>query len=60
MMETVEGIETFYASSTEGWRKWLNDNCQIEKSVWLIVYHKNSKTPSVHWHDAIESALCYG
>ena len=41
-------------------RKWLCDNCDIEKSVWLIVFHKKSKVPSVHWHDAIENALCYG
>ena len=59
-METKDGIQTLYASSIEEWRKWLNDNCQIEKSVWLIVYHKSSKTPSVHWHDAIENALCFG
>ncbi len=59
-METKEGIQKLYTSSTKDWRKWLNDNCQIEKSVWLIVYHKSSKTPSVHWHDAIENALCYG
>jgi uncharacterized protein YdeI (YjbR/CyaY-like superfamily) len=60
MMETMEGIATYYATSTNEWRKWLHDNCQVEQSVWLIVYHKNNKTPSVHWHDAIENALCYG
>jgi uncharacterized protein YdeI (YjbR/CyaY-like superfamily) len=59
-MEIKEGIPTLYASSTDEWRKWLNQNCQIEKSIWLIVYHKTSKTPSVHWHDAIENALCFG
>jgi len=59
-METIEGINTFYASSTEEWRKWLNDYCLAEKAIWLIIYHKKSKTPSVHWHEAIESALCFG
>jgi len=59
-METKDRIQALYVSSTEDWRKWLNDNCQIEKSVWLIVYHKSSKTLSVHWHDAIENALCFG
>ncbi len=59
-MEIKDGILTLYVVSTEDWRKWLNDNCQIEKSVWLIVYHKNCKTPSVHWHDAIENSLCFG
>jgi uncharacterized protein YdeI (YjbR/CyaY-like superfamily) len=59
-MDIKDGIPTLYASSTEEWRKWLNNNCKIEKSVWLIVYHKSSKTQSVHWHDAIENALCFG
>ena len=59
-METKDGIPTLYASSTAEWRTWLNDNGKTEKSVWLIVYHKTSKTPSVHWHDAIEHALCFG
>ena len=59
-METKDGIPTLYASSTAEWRTWLNNNGQREKSVWLIVYHKTSKTPSVHWHDAIEHALCFG
>lgn len=59
-METKDGIKTLHASSIQDWRKWLNKNCEKEKSIWLIVYHKNSMTPSVHWHDAIENALCYG
>jgi uncharacterized protein YdeI (YjbR/CyaY-like superfamily) len=59
-METRDGIETFYAKSIEAWREWLNVHCQTEKSVYLIVYHKKSKTPCVHWHNAIENALCFG
>jgi len=30
----------------------LGENGQSEKSVWLIIYHKKSKTPSVHFHEA--------
>ncbi|MGB3007222.1 MAG: hypothetical protein WBC06_11975 [Chitinophagaceae bacterium] len=59
-MEIIDYKQTLFASSVEEWRKWLCDNCDIEKSVWLIVFHKKSKVPSVHWHDAIENALCYG
>ncbi|MEO7925697.1 MAG: hypothetical protein ABIR93_03125 [Saprospiraceae bacterium] len=59
-METKNDIQTFYAGTVEEWREWLDKHCQSEKSVYLIVYHKKSKTPSVHWHDAIENALCYG
>jgi uncharacterized protein YdeI (YjbR/CyaY-like superfamily) len=60
MLELKDGIETLYAKSTDQWREWLAKNCKSEKSIYLIVYHKASKTPSVHWHDAIENALCFG
>ncbi len=59
-MELKDGVLTFYATSLLEWREWLKENCQTEKSIWLIVYHKTSKMPSVRWHDAIENALCYG
>lgn len=59
-MDIKEGIRTLHDSSSDEWRKWLEKNCQTEKAIWLIVYHKKSKVQSVHWHDAIENALCYG
>jgi uncharacterized protein YdeI (YjbR/CyaY-like superfamily) len=59
-LETKENIPTYYSKSMQEWRDWLNIHCDKEKSVYLIIYHKNSKTPSVHWHDAIENALCFG
>jgi uncharacterized protein YdeI (YjbR/CyaY-like superfamily) len=59
-METVESLPTLKAKSIEDWRKWLELNCEKEKVIWLIVYHKSSKVQSVHWHDAIENALCFG
>jgi len=59
-MESKDGVPAINALSIEDWRKWLNDNCRTEKSIWLIVYHKNSGVPSIHWFDAIENALCFG
>ena len=59
-METINGIQTFYAKTRGEWRKWLEKNCQSQKSVWLIIYNKKSKTPSVSYHDAIVDALCFG
>jgi uncharacterized protein YdeI (YjbR/CyaY-like superfamily) len=56
----MDGVRTFYARDTGEWRAWLEEHCQTEKSVWLIVYHKSSKTPSAHFHDVIENALCFG
>ncbi|MFD1537552.1 YdeI/OmpD-associated family protein [Nonomuraea guangzhouensis] len=51
---------TFYASTTADWRAWLARNCQSEKEIWLVMYHKDSGIPSMRYHEAIEHALCYG
>jgi uncharacterized protein YdeI (YjbR/CyaY-like superfamily) len=53
-------VKTFLASTTADWRAWLAQNCQSEKEVWLVIYHSESGTPSVRYHEAIEHALCYG
>jgi len=59
-IETVESSPTLRVENVSEWRNWLEKNCEKENIIWLIVYHKSSKKPSVHWHDAIENALCYG
>ena len=59
-MELKDGIKTFYAKSQKEWRKWLEKNHQSEKSVWLIIYKKESGTPSVYYTDAVDEALCFG
>lgn len=59
-METKDGIQAFHARTNEEWRAWLKENAQSEKAVLLIMYHKNSNTPSVPYHESIEEALCYG
>lgn len=59
-METKDGIPAFHAKTNEEWRAWLKENGQSEKAVLLIMYHKDSKTLSVPYHEAIEEALCYG
>lgn len=59
-METKDGKQAVYAATRADWRQWLKQNSQEEKSVWLILYHKKSKTPSVSISDAMEEALCFG
>jgi uncharacterized protein YdeI (YjbR/CyaY-like superfamily) len=58
--ETINGVRVLYARSVDEWRAWLAANCWSQPAVWLAIYHKQSKTPSVSFHDAIEHALCYG
>jgi uncharacterized protein YdeI (YjbR/CyaY-like superfamily) len=59
-MDEKDGVKTFYAASRSAWRQWLKKNHAKEKSLWLIIYHKKSKTPSVYYDEAVEEALCFG
>lgn len=59
-MELKDNIKTFYAPSRKDWRNWLQKNHQSEKSVWLIIYRKESDVPSVYYPDAVEEAICFG
>ncbi len=59
-METKDGKQAIYAKTRADWRKWLEQNSQTEKSVWLILYHKKSKMESINLIDATEEALCFG
>lgn len=59
-METKDGKQAVYAITRKEWRRWLEENSQTEKSVWLILYHKKSKMESVNLNDATEEALCFG
>lgn len=56
-------METFTAATTTEWRDWLAAHSQPGEDgneVWLVIYHKDSGTPSIRYHEAIEHALCFG
>ena len=59
-METKDGKQAVYAKERKVWRNWLQKNCQTEKSVWLILYHKKSRMQSINLIEATEEALCFG
>ena len=59
-MELHNNIKTFHAKTRKDWRKWLEKNYETEKSVWLIIYHKNCDIESVYYDEAVEEAICFG
>ncbi len=59
-MEIYAGIKTFYAKNRKTWRSWLEKNNDKEKSVWLIIYRKDTAKKSVNYAEAVEEALCFG
>lgn len=48
------------AASAAGWRKWLAEHHEEQENVWLIIYKKDSGTPSVSYPEAVDEALCFG
>lgn len=59
-IEIYRGVATFHASNASAWRKWLEKNHAQENSIWLIIFHKESTTPSVTYSDAVDEAICFG
>ena len=55
-----EKTNSFQAKTRSSWRSWLKKNHQKKESVWLIIYKKQSKIPSVDYPEAVEEALCFG
>lgn len=53
-------MKAIAARSANAWRNWLERNHQKERSVWLIIYRKESQVPSVYYDAAVDEALCFG
>lgn len=41
------------------WRKWLSENHDKEKSIWIKIHKKQSLIPSVSYDEAVDEALCF-
>jgi uncharacterized protein YdeI (YjbR/CyaY-like superfamily) len=52
--------KTLYLKKRDQWRKWLLDNHEKEKDIWLIYYKKHTGKESIPYNDAVEEALCFG
>ena len=55
-----DGIPIVEAPSATAWRSWLDANHATVNSIWLVMHHKHSSTPSVRYDEAVDEALCYG
>lgn len=52
--------KSFYARDQQAWRQWLSEHHDSEDHVWLIIYKKESSTPSIYYPEAVDEALCFG
>jgi uncharacterized protein YdeI (YjbR/CyaY-like superfamily) len=55
-----KGTDTFYPTSQQQWRQWLEENHGSKQSVWLVCYKKKANIPTVMWSDAVDEAICFG
>jgi uncharacterized protein YdeI (YjbR/CyaY-like superfamily) len=60
MTEFKDGKPIIHTRSRAEWRRWLKKNGEAEKSIWLVLYHKNSTTKGLRYEEAVEEALCFG
>ena len=52
--------EPIHFVTAEKWRRWLAANHATDEDVWLMIYKKHSKTPSVTLQEAMQEAICFG
>lgn len=58
--KTYQNYPVIFAGSRKVWRKWLSENYDKTSSVWLVIFKKSSKIPSVYYPEAVDEALCFG
>lgn len=52
--------ETLYVTNPDDFRKWLEQNHNSKKEIWLVQYKKATKKPSINYVEAVEEAICFG
>ena len=59
-MSETKNIKMLYITDRAEWRRWLEDNFETEKDIWLVFPLKSSGKPALLYNDAVEEALCFG
>ena len=56
----MNGIRHEYFKNAQEWRRWLHENHDQEKGIYLIFYKVDHPKESMRWEEAVQVALCYG
>lgn len=46
--------------SQREWEEWLDEHHAISSGIWMKIAKKGAGVDSIAYHEAVESALCYG
>jgi uncharacterized protein YdeI (YjbR/CyaY-like superfamily) len=52
--------QPLHFTTADEWRTWLEANHATQDEVWLMIYKRHTKTPSVTLKETVEEALCFG
>ncbi len=55
----MDGEPTFFATPKD-FRKWLENNHENQKELWVGYYKVNSGKLSITWPQSVDEALCFG
>lgn len=56
----MEITKTFEPKTRVNWRKWLQENHQTEREIWLLYKRGASDERAITYLDIVEEALCFG
>jgi uncharacterized protein YdeI (YjbR/CyaY-like superfamily) len=56
----MESSNIKYLEERAEWRKWLENNFDKEREIWLVFPNKSSGKKCILYNDAVEEALCFG
>jgi len=56
----MDHLERIGFKNRDEWGRWLEDNHDASKGIWLVYYKKHTGKPSVYYNEAVEEALCFG
>jgi uncharacterized protein YdeI (YjbR/CyaY-like superfamily) len=56
----MKEAEELYFADRNDWRRWLRENHDTKKKVWLIYYKTNTGKVTISYEDSVEEALCFG
>lgn len=53
-------LDSFWPTTRQHWRTWLEEHHDKTQAVWLIYPKKKSAMPGITYPEAVEEALCFG
>jgi uncharacterized protein YdeI (YjbR/CyaY-like superfamily) len=59
-VSAADGLDVLPFPSADAWHEWLEEHHAASPGIWLKIAKKGSAIESVHYPQALESALCFG